>query len=338
MNKLIIAVDLGGTKTLLRAAETATHGQSRSIKDARFASGDYASFNDILREFMGDLPGSVSSLCIAVAGPVSQTESGYQAHVTNLPWRMDSQQLAAEFSIQQVKLINDFQAIGYAIDMLPESDFDTLQQGAQSAKSARAVLGAGTGLGQASLIWSGDHYEVQASEGGHVDFAPCDALQIELLQYLLQQYPHVSYERVVSGQGLVTIFNFLVQRDASQSAQAEREEIMQAPDPAAAISQSALEGKSTLARQSVELFANIYAAQAGNFALSILALNGVYLAGGILPKILPLIDRENFVQTFNAKGRMSQLTQKMPLRIILNTEIGLIGATAVAARMANTEL
>lgn len=325
----ILAADIGGTKTLLQITEISATGAS-TIHERRYPSEEYADPLPIFLDFLQD-QGPIDAACLGVAGPVQSGPSKDVARVTNLPWRLDSAALAEALRIPRVRLINDFQAVGYAIDALTEKDLVVLQAGEERRHGVRAVIGAGTGLGEGYLVWQTDHYEVMASEGGHVEFAPQDDLQAGLLDYLRGLYGHVSYERVLSGPGLVSIYDFLRTRNP-EAESPELKQAMGSDDPAAAISEFAWR-KDDLAQQALTMFVNIYGAQAGNLALTLLAHGGVYVAGGIAPKIIDFLDSGHFLNAFNGKGRMEPLMRKMPVKVILNPHAGLIGATVAAGRL-----
>ena len=330
---LVLAGDVGGTKTLLKI----TRAENRAIQtlfEQRYDSQSYDGLAQMLRVFLDaaqsviSKPLIISGACFAVAGPVTDQ----QAALTNLPWHLDGRQLGDEFGIASVRLINDFVAVGYGIEALSQQEMVTLQIGQNHECGTRAVLGAGTGLGEGILVWQKDHYEVVASEGGHVDFAPTDEVQIELLRYLMQRYGHVSYERLLSGAGLVDIYHFLREMPAAKEAP-ELKQAMQTQDPAAAISTFALDGKDNLASQALDLFVSIYGAQAGNLALTTMATGGVYIAGGIAPKILASMQKGGFLSAFRNKGRYANLLSEIPLHVVINQEVGLIGATLAATRL-----
>lgn len=327
----VLAGDIGGTKTLLQLSEPVTDG-FKVIFEKRFVSAEYAEFDHMLDDFMnetvkhGNTPGAA---CFGVAGPVS----GRTARTTNLPWTLDAGKLEKQFNIPRVRLINDFQSIGYGIEALKAEDIVTLQAGKEVSHGTRAIIGAGTGLGHALLVWQDRHYEVVACEAGHTSFAPTDDLQIELLQYLRKHYTHATWERAVSGRGLVNIFEFMlatnkgIETDALKTAR-------QNDDPAAAISRFALGGKDKLAVQTLDLFVRLYGAQAGNLALTGLATGGVYIAGGVAPKIIDKLRDGAFMSAFiDKEERMQDLLKAMPVRVVINSNVGLLGSAVAAARL-----
>ena len=322
----ILAGDIGGTKTLLQLKEGA-----EVLFERRFDSNAFATFEDLLAIFLDQAASEglaeLSAACIGVAGPVE----GRRAQVTNLPWRLDADALAARFGIPRLQLINDFQAVGYGLETLSDDDLRVLQVGRARPGAPRALIGAGTGLGEGILVWSGDHYEVLASEGGHVDFAPTDALQRALLAWLSERQPRVSYENIVSGPGLETLYRF---HAAHFSAQASAE-LLAALDQGkggAMISQAAGQGD-VLAGRTLDMFVKIYGAQAGNLALTCLAAGGVYIAGGIAPRMSNRIGSGAFMAAFRDKGKMGELLTRYPVYLVMNPRVGLQGAAEVAARL-----
>lgn len=324
--------DIGGTNSRLWLLEAVNDGW-RMCREHIVDSRGYASVEAVLREFLDGESARLASVCLAIAGPVRERGGAQTVEVTNLPWRIDNRALAAAFAIPRVRLINDFQAIGYGIGRLAPADLVVLQAGANDVTGPRAVIGAGTGLGQALLVSVEGREQVIATEGGHVDFAPADALQSELWRQLRERHAHISYELLLSGDGLVRLYEFLRGCGAAaESAAVVR--AMQGEDPAAVISRHALTRSDALCEQALELFVRIYGAQAGNLALAGGASGGVYVAGGIAPKILERLTDGSFMAAFLAKGRMRELLESIPVRVVVNPAVGLIGAAACAARLA----
>ncbi len=324
----ILAGDIGGTHTRLRIAECAAN-RCRALRDRRFASRDYAGFDEILRAFLKDATWPIDGVCLAVAGPVAQAARGQSVRLTNLPWRIDGDSLARAFGFPRVRLINDFQAVGYGIEALGEDAFVVLQKGEPVRHAPRAVIGAGTGLGQAILVWQGERYASIATEGGHVDFGPTDELQIELARHLIRRHGHASYELVLSGPGLMRLYNFL--RDTGVAVESRgMTQALQTGDPAAALTQAALARTDALATATVDLFVRIYGAQAGNLALAAGAKGGLYIAGGIAPRIVELLANGTFLQAFRNKGGMSALAAAIPVMVVMNPNVGLLGAMRAA--------
>jgi len=329
---LILAGDIGGTKTLLQIADF-DNGNKTIVHEHRYVSADYDDLTDMASEFLTEVikeKGTVNlhSACFGIAGPVT----GRQGWVTNLSWELDADKMETALGIPKVRLINDFAAVGYGLEALSGDDIVELQAGKPAKHAPCALIGAGTGLGQGILVWQDDHYEVMSSEGGHCDFAPVDDEQIELLSYLIERFGHVSYERVCCGRGLVNIYEFL--RDQNPAAESEAmKEAISTGDPAAAVSIAGLEGSDEIASRAMHLFAKIYGQQAGNLALTCMSGGGVYIAGGIAPKIIDKLKDGTLTTSFNAKGRMVKLTEVMPVRVVMNANVGLMGAALAASRL-----
>ena len=326
--KRLLAGDIGGTKTWLCLAEV-DGGQVSVIARQRFASRDYASFESVLAEFCRRHPGPVAAACFGVAGPV---QDGV-CWTTNLPWVLEAGALSRSLDGVPVALLNDLEAAACGILELPPQQFVELNPQARPRPDAhRAVIAAGTGLGEALLIQHGGDIAVVATEGGHCDFAPRDERETALLDWLRRAYPtHVSYERVVSGPGLVALYRFLresqPQRESARVAAAMARE-----DPAAVISRGALAWNDPLCLETLRWFANLYGAEAGNLALKSLALGGIYIAGGIAPKILPVLREGHFREGFVAKGRYRDLLAPVPLQVVRCAEVVLLGALARGCR------
>ena len=328
----VLAGDIGGTKTLLQIAECSA-GRCRIVREQRFDSAAYGSLSSIIREFLKpEKKKSIKAACFGIAGPIRETAKGQSVKVTNLPWEIHGQELKRRFRFSQLRLINDFQAIGYGIAALGKKDLVVLQKGKAIKHGPRAVIGAGTGLGQGLLIWNQDHYEPIATEGGHANFAPTNELQIELTRHLLKNAGRTSWELVLSGHGLVDLYGFLKAREgASESAWLAGR--MRDGDPAAAITQAALEQNDSLANQALDLFVDIYGAQAGNLALTAGATGGVYIAGGIAPKIISRLTDGRFMQAFLNKGKMKPYVADIPVQVVTRPEVGLMGAALTVTRL-----
>jgi glucokinase len=338
---LLLAGDIGGTKTILRLVE-----ETISLFEVRYPSHDFEDLVPMVQTFLKaaaeKLGKSLSpeKACFAIAGPVVNNTS----KVTNIGWTLEADRLSAELNIAKVSLINDFAAVGYGVLAMQPSDLHTLQAGQPEAGAPIGVIGAGTGLGQGYLINTGDAYQVFGSEGGHADFAPRSEPEFQLSRYLLDKYniERISVERVVSGQGVVAVYQFLRDRHyATESpevgemvrtweAQAGKEKTV---DPAAAIAQAALEHRDHLCEKTMQMFVDAYGAEAGNLALKLLPYGGLYIAGGIAAKILPLMTEGSFLQSFTQKGRMNALMKRIPVHIVLNPQVGLIGAALCASRL-----
>lgn len=338
---LLLAGDIGGTKTILRLVESSDLGL-KTLHEESYRSGDFPDLVPIVQTFLAVAKTSTpEKACFAIAGPVVKNT----AKLTNLAWFLDTERLAQELGIVSVSLINDFAAVGYGIFGLTKQDLLTLQVGKHQADAPMAVIGAGTGLGQGFLIKQGNQYQVFPSEGGHADFAPRNELEFQLLKYLLDKHDiqRASVERVVSGLGITSIYQFLRDRKVA----AENPEIAQivrnweqeagkaekTADPGAAIGSAALAKSDRLSEQTIQLFVEAYGAEAGNLALKLLPSGGLYIAGGIAPKILPLMQNGSFMLSFTQKGRMRSLLEEIPVHIILNQQVGLIGAALSASRL-----
>lgn len=328
MNNLIIAGDIGGTKTLLQLC-LATDMQQQVLHSCRYASSDYADFNLLFAEFMGEIgallgTGSIRAICLGIAGPVSE----HTAKVTNLPWLIDAEVIRRKYAVAHVELINDFTAVGYGIDMLKPEDFEVIQSGQAVEHAPRVVIGAGTGLGEGYLVWQGNEYVPLPSEGGHVDFAPANKVQMEMLAYLQDRYGHVSCERVASGSGMKNIYDFLASRQPPSVAL--QEEMLRTRDVAATLANFAMQYKDPVAEQALDIFIQSFGAQAGNLALTCLAKGGIYIAGGMAPKLVPRMLQGDFVHALCNKGRFESLMKSLPVKIIKNQQVGLLGAVRLA--------
>jgi glucokinase len=322
---MILAGDIGGTNTRLALFEIEDQ-RPRIIVKRTFASRQHKSLDEILRQFLGETGLTITRACIGVAGPIR----AQQSRPANLPWVVDVDRLATLFGFDSVTLLNDLEANALGLIALKSNDFVVLNQGVPDPQGNAAIISPGTGLGEAGLHFEGKTRRPFASEGGHSDFAPRNELEIELLRYLLQQFQHVSYERVLSGPGLLNIYKFL--RDTGRNPESEwLAEKMQEADPAAVITQAALAGKSEICMHTLDLFVSILGAEAGNLALKVNATNGVFLGGGIAPRIVEKLKGPNFMEAFTAKGRMSGLLETVPVHVVLNDMTALLGAAICAS-------
>jgi glucokinase len=319
--KIVLAGDIGGTKTWLRLSCA-----GKVLREERFDSAAFDGLATMIAGFLGDV--APEGACFGVAGPVRDNSS----QITNLPWRIEAAEIATRFAVPRVELINDFQAVAYGIEALAPGDLLTLQAGQEQKNGPRVVIGAGTGLGEGYLVWRGGAYRALPSEGSHADFAPADELQVDLWRWLKKRHGHVSWERVVSGPGLEAIYRFLRERGAMEESSLLAETMM-AGDPSAAISQFALAHRDPLASAALDLFVSAYGAEAGNLALKILASGGVYIAGGIAPKIAERLKEGGFMRAFLDKGRFAGLLSGIPVYVVLNPQVGLMGAEVVAERL-----
>ena len=326
--KHFLSADLGGTKTILRLT-TVDNRKITECREEQFVSAAFPHLRDIVKPFITGT--AIDSACFAVAGPVSRHSDRETAEITNLPWVLDSHELSNTLNINSVRLINDFQAIGYGIDYLEEGALSCIQKGKLIINTNRAIIGAGTGLGQAFMTYEKTGYKVHSCEGGHVDFAPNNAEELALLEFLQHRYGHVSYERMLSGGGLVNIYEFLKHqypKDIDHSFEA----LLYKTDAPAAISQKDTENPKHLAARALSMFVTIYGAQAGNMVLNYSCSAGVYIAGGIAAKIESVMNSNVFRQAFNDKGRMSKLTLDTPVFLITDSKVGLYGAENIAIR------
>jgi glucokinase len=349
---MILAGDIGGTKTHLALFDWKDQ-RVEPERQQTCVSADYQSFEEMLAEFLAppakprveetseedaaapsepsapEEPVKIDVACVGVAGPVIENRS----RTTNLPWLIDGPELAKRFEIRTVRLLNDLEATAHGVLVLHADETAALNTGTPPpSKRALALIAAGTGLGQAILVWDGTRYQPQASEGGHADFAPNSDLEIDLLRHLRTSYLHVSYERVLSGAGLHAIYEFL--RDTKKNEPTWLAERLKVGDPAPIIAEVGLNGQAEICVQALDLFASIYGAEAGNLALKAMALDGVYVGGGIAPKLLPKLQDGTFMRAFTAKGRYKRLMSSIPVRVIMNDETALLGAASVAARLA----
>ncbi len=322
---MILAGDIGGTNSRLAGFEVAD-GRLRPMVEETFPSRAYASLDDIVRTFVSAHDLHVAQACFGIAGPIRHGRS----EAINLAWVVDAQQLAHQLGLATVGLINDLEANAYGATALAPEDFVTLNEGTPEAEGNGAIIAAGTGLGEAGLYWDGKQHWPFASEGGHASFAPGDALQVELLQYLQPQFTHVSWERVLSGPGLYHVYTFL--RDTQRGVEPAwlADELRQG-DPSAAISRAALAGACGLCAQALDLFVALYGAEAGNLALKFMATGGVFVGGGIAPKIVDKLQETTFMQAFCAKGRLQPVLEAIPVRVIMNDQTALYGAARCAA-------
>jgi glucokinase len=322
---MILAGDIGGTNTRLAFFEgTPEHLNPVAIEV--FPSRDHKGLAEIARIFLEKHNQQARAAVFGIAGAVVDG----RVEATNLPWVVDSRNLASELGIDRVELINDLLANAHGIALLDDSDFVVLNPGSPSPTGNRALISAGTGLGEAGLLAHADGYEPFPSEGGHADFAPRNELEIELLRYLIDRFEHVSYERVLSGPGLYNTYQFL--RDTGRGEEPSwLAEKMTHGDPSAAIATSALEGTSDICVQALDIFVSVYGAEGGNLALKVVATAGMFVGGGIAPKIIRKLSSSTFIKAFTAKGRMSHLLKDIPVRVITNDKTALLGAGRVAA-------
>jgi glucokinase len=331
----VLAGDVGGTKTLLAIAEV---GEAKGLADGppialresrRYDSRQYPGLGSICRAFAGELGRPLPERAgFGVAGPVS----GGRSHTTNLPWVIDEKDLSSALGVRSVRLVNDFHALAMGIGSVAPRDLVPLNEGVPEPTGPWALIGAGTGLGEAiAVLGANGRRAVLPTEGGHASFAPCDEVQIGILRFLWRRYQHVSWERVVSGDGLVNVTEALSDSTGARPPRNVAEAIQHRRGEAPAeITQAARSGDS-LCRRALETFCSLYGAEAGNLALKSLATGGVYVAGGIAPKILPELQEGGFRAAFLAKGRMRSLLEAMPVHVVLDPHTTVLGAAALAA-------
>jgi glucokinase len=333
---MILAGDIGGTNARLAIYRPDDNHDNHfvTVHEMVFASKEFRGLDEIVLKFVAETGVHPEVASFGIAGPVRNG----RVETSNLPWVIESSRLAAELHVDAVHLINDLEAQAWGIQCLGPADtvaLTPIPPSRQTAVGNQAVVAAGTGLGEAGLLWDEDRkqHQIFACEGGHCDFAPRNELEIDLLRYLLARFGHVSYERILSGPGLVNVYLFLKDTHRGEEPQWLRDE-MTAGDPSAAISRAAVASKSALAEQALDLWISIYGAEAGNMALKVLASGGVFLAGGIAPKILPKLAGPLFMNAFVSKGRLQPVLDDIPVRVITNGKTGLLGAACYGARRA----
>lgn len=321
---MLLAGDIGGTKTVL-GIFSADAGPRRPLAEKAYPSADYASFEDVALAFLGEIRLPVEMAVFGVAGPVIQG----RASITNLPWVIDEDHLARTLGVRQACLINDLDAIANAVPHLADEDVHTLIPGISVPGGAIAVIAPGTGLGEAYLTWNGAEYRAHPSEGGHASFAPIDDLQIDMLRYLMGKLGHVSFERVCSGIGIPNIYDYLRASGAGEEPVWLKEQLAAAPDPTPVIVGAGLDvaRPCPLCQLTLDVFVTILGAEAGNLALKVLATGGVFIGGGIPPRILArLVNNERFVDAFREKGRFETVLAQVPVHVIVHPRAALVGA------------
>jgi glucokinase len=323
----VLAGDVGGTNARLAMVELDGH-TARIVRQSRYRSGDYPGLSPIVLRFCEEVGSLPDRACFGIACPVA----GDDCTAPNLPWTINARRLAAEIGVPRSAIINDFVAVGHGIDLLGPADLATLQEGSPTPQGPIALIGAGTGLGQGFLLWEGDRYQVLPSEGGHGDFAPRGRAQTGLLHFLGKQFDRVSWERLLSGPGIVNTYRYLLASAVAPEQATVRAE-MEKEDPASVITRHGLAKADCLSDRTLDLFCEMLGAQAGNLALTVVSTGGVYLAGGIAPRIVERLKDGPFLTAFRDKGRMSELLSQIPVRVIMNPNVGLLGAAAVAGRM-----
>ena len=315
----VLAGDVGGTKTNLAIFEM-KKGQLFLKREKSYKTNDHNSLFEIIKNFQDEEMPIIDSMCLGVAGPVTKGK----VHGTNFPWDIDTEELIKEFRLESVFLINDMQANAYGLAMLQEEDFDRLKYGSKIAGNA-VIISPGTGLGEAGLYWDGEAYHPFATEGGHCDFSPRNDFDLEIWQYFQQKYGHVSWERILSGQGIRDMYQLIRNVSGEMETDAFKTK-MKMEDPAAVITKTALEGSDAVCRETLDLFVRFLAIETAQLALKFKATGGIYIGGGILPKIIKGMNREVFNNNFMQSGRMNSLLQMVPISVILNENTALLGA------------
>jgi glucokinase len=319
---MLLAGDIGGTKTRL-AVFSPEAGLRAPLAETTVPSAHYPGLEALVREFLAQARLPVERAIFGVPGPVVAG----QATITNLPWVLDERQLQEALNLSSVRLLNDLAAIARAVPFLEPADLHTLNEGQPTPGGAMAVIAPGTGLGEAFLTWDGSRYRPHPSEGGHADFAPISPFELELLRHLQERFGRVSYERVCAGPGLHNIYAYLKDSGYAEEPPWLAEQLAAANDPTPVIANAALreERPCKLCVAALNTFVSILGAEAGNLALKVLATGGVYLGGGVPPRILPALKHERFMEAFRHKGRMSDLLTRMPVHVILNLKAPLLG-------------
>ncbi|HXZ79624.1 MAG TPA: glucokinase [Terriglobales bacterium] len=322
---MILAGDVGGTHTRLAAFESEGNKLQLAVERI-YNSQEHSGLSEIVRDFVKSEGIPVQRACFGVAGPVRAGRS----KISNLPWTIDSRELAQQLRLTSVGLINDLEAYAYGIDALESKDFITIHEGSTESAGNMAVISAGTGLGEAGLYWDGFRHHPFACEGGHTDFAPRNELEIELLQYLLKKYGRVSFERILSGPGIRNVYDFLRDTRKAEEPAWLREQLAESHDSPALISQLAMDKKAPICEQALNVFVEVYGAETGNCALKFMSLCGIYIGGSIAAKIVSKMQEPTFMEAFLDKGRMRDLLQYMPVKIVLNDDSGILGAARSA--------
>jgi glucokinase len=326
----ILAGDIGGTKTHI-ALFSKVGNKLKCERDKTYASKQYPGLEPVLQEFLTDSDGSVGGACFGIAGPVIDDA----VKTPNLPWLIDGRQISKALNTPSVALLNDLEATAFGIFTLEPEELLCLNQGILRRPGNKALIAAGTGLGEALLYDDGRQYHPIPSEGGHADFAPREDVEIELLLHLMRRFGHVSYERVVSGPGIANIYEFLSESGRYDEPLGFKEKLAISADPSALISQAALTGAPEICVKALDIFVAVYGAEAGNLALRAKAIGGVYLGGGIAPKIQSKLLDESFKRAFVEKGRYKEFVSAIPVYLILNEKTALQGAAYYAAFRAN---
>lgn len=328
LDRIILAADVGGTKTNL-ALFKIKEGKLTTLSEKKYATKDYSSFLEIVNSFYDDQSISIDSICLGVAGPVIEGK----VQGTNFPWQIDSKEISKELQIGSVSIINDMEANAYGLTALCEKDFEVINKGYHLAGNA-VIISPGTGLGEVGLYWDGTHYHPYASEGGHCDFSPRNTLDIALWRYMHQKYNHVSWERILSGPGIYDIYQFLIQYRKRTIPDWIKQRIS-TENPAAVITNIAMKDKDPICKETFDLFIRFLATESAQLALKMKATGGIFIGGGIVPKIVMGIDRTMFNKSFIQSGRLNELLKMVPVQVILNEKTPLLGAAYYGAMAFN---
>jgi len=318
---MILAGDIGGTRTRLAAFET-EGSKLKCVVEKTYPSQEHNGLAEIVSDFVKTEGIPVHSACFGVAGPVR----GGRSKISNLPWTIDSRELAQQLKLESVGLINDLEAYAYGVDALESKDLVTLSPGLEEAEGNRAVISARTGLGVAGLYWDGFRHHPFACEGGHTDFAPRNDLEVELLRYVLKKHGHASSERILSGPGIKTIYDFLRDTKRAEEPAWLKQEMEKSHDAPALISKLSQENKAPICDQTLSVFVSAYGAKAGDYALNFMSTGGVFVCGIIAARNLPKMKDPIFMESFLSKGRMRDLLQDMTVKVVLNDDCGIMGA------------
>jgi glucokinase len=326
---IILAGDVGGTKTNMAFFEIQNDRLVATV-EAQYVSREYASFDQLAKRFLTEHPQQADYACFGVAGPCRHGV----CKAMNLPWIVEARKLRVELNVPSVTVINDLEATAYSIPVLSPTDFAVIQPGATDADGNAAVIAAGTGLGEAGLFWDGRRHRPFACEGGHGDFAPRDSLEVGLFEFLHDELGYVDWEQVLSGPGLHNLYRYLRTRPNAKPSQSVADEMLK-NDPPAVISQAATEGRCPVCVEALHLFVSLYGAESGNFALKMMATGGLYVGGGIAPKILKAMTSGTFSEAFANSGRLRAVLEQIPVHVILTNNAALLGA-AECARLRST--
>jgi glucokinase len=322
---MILAGDIGGTNARLAYFQP-QNGHLSLVSERTFPSREHSEFGEIVTQFVDDSGTRPDAACFGIAGPVRNG----RVETSNLPWVIEQSLLAKQIHLPATLLINDLEASAWGIGALAPGDLVPLNSVKGPSVGNQGVIAPGTGLGEAGLFWDGSRHHVFACEGGHADFGPQGDLQIELVRFLQARFGHVSYERILSGPGLVNVYEFLRDSGCGKES-AEFATALKKGDPAAAISKAALNGTEVLAGRALDLWVAVYGAEAANLALKVMATGGLFLAGGITPKVLSKLTGPVFMKAFLAKGRLQPLMEAIPVQVVTNEKAGLLGAARCAA-------